>query len=163
MPQFDPSIFATQVFWLVLTFVPLYLILRKAVLPRMGAVLDARQRHIDSDLERASNLKEEAEAVLAEYEKALSAARAQAAAAIKQTSDEMAAMSAERHEAFGRELAEKTKAAESRIAAARTEALANVATVATEVAAAAAAKLIELEPPAAQVRSAVDAAMRGRG
>lgn len=163
MPQFDPSIFATQVFWLVLTFVPLYLILRKAVLPRMGAVLDARQRHIDSDLERASNLKEEAEAVLAEYEKALSAARAQAAAAIKQTSDEMAAMSAERHEAFGRELAEKTKAAESRIAAARTEALANVATVATAVAAAAAAKLIELEPPAAQVRSAVDAAMRGRG
>ena len=163
MPQLDPSVFATQVFWLVLTFVPLYLILRKAVLPRMGAVLDARQRHIDSDLERASNLKQEAEAVLAEYEKALNAARAQATAAIKRTSDEMAAMSAERHEAFGRELAEKTKAAESRIAAARTEALANVATVAIEVAAAAAAKLIELEPPAAQVRGAVDAAMRGRG
>ena len=163
MPQLDPTHFSTQLIWLLLTFVPLYLILRRAVLPRITEVLAARQRHIDSDLEKATSLRQEADAVLAEYEKALSEARARAAEAIKQASDEMAAQSAQRHEAFGQELAAKTREAEGRILKAKEEALAQVTAVASEVAASAAAKLIGVTPPTGQVEAAVKDAMRTRG
>ena len=163
MPQLDPTYFSTQLIWLLLTFVPLYLILRRAVLPRITEVLAARQRHIDSDLEKATSLRQEADAVLAEYEKALAEARGRAAEAIKQASDDMAAQSAQRHEAFGQELAAKTREAEGRILKAKEEALAQVTAVAGEVAASAAAKLIGVTPPAAQVEAAVKDAMGTRG
>ena len=161
MPQLDPSSFPTQLFWLLLTFVPLYFILRRAVLPRITEVLAARQRHIDSDLERAATLRREAETVMAEYEKALAEARARAADAIKRASDEMAAESARRHEAFGQELAATTREAEGRIAKAKEDALAQVTAVAGEVATAATAKLIGVSLPAGQVEKAVKKAMRG--
>lgn len=163
MPQLDPTYFSTQLFWLLLTFVPLYFILRRAVLPRVTQVLADRQRHIESDLEKATSLQQEADAVLAEYEKTLSEARARAAEAIKRAGDEMAAESARRYEAFGQELAAKTREAEGRIAKAKEDALTQVTVVASEVAAAAAAKLIGATPPAAEVEGAVKDAMRVRG
>lgn len=163
MPQLDPTFYPTQLFWLLITFVVLYLVLWKLVLPRIGEVLEARQDHIDADLEKAAALKEDSVGVLAEYDKALAGARDQATAALKRASDEMAAESAERHEAFGRDLAQKTKEAEARIAAAKEEALGNLKVVAAEVAGAATAKLIGIEVPAAQAQAAVEDAMRSRG
>jgi len=162
MPQLDPSFFSTQLIWLFLTLVPLYLILRRAVLPRIGEVLEARQRHIDTDLEKATSLRQEAEAVLADYEKALAEARARAEEAVKLASAEMAAASAKRHEAFGQELAAKTQEAEGRIVRAKEEALAHVSAVANEVAAAVATKLIGTNLPGDEVENAVKDVMRGR-
>lgn len=162
MPQLDPSVYPSQLFWLVLTFVPLYLILRRAVLPRIAEVLGARQRHIDTDLEKAGSLKEEADKVMAEYEKSLAEAREQAATTLKQASGEMAAQSAKRHQDFGRELADKTRQAEKRIAAARDEALGHLRAVAAEVAAAATAKLIGVEVGSRQADEAVEQAIKGR-
>ncbi len=163
MPQLDPSFFSTQLVWLFLTLVPLYLILRRAVLPRIGEVLEARQRHIDTDLEKATKLRQEAEAVLADYEKALTEARSRAVEAVKEAGLEMTAASARRHEAFGQELAATAQEAEGRITRAKEEALAHVSTVANEVAAAVAAKLIGAEPAADQVENTVKEVMEGRG
>ena len=161
MPQLDPSVFPTQLFWLVVTFVPLYLILWKKVLPRIGEVLAARQAHIDADLERAASLKEEAAKVLAEYEKTLAETRGKANALIKEASEAMAAESAERQRRFAAEMAEKTREAEQRIAAAKDAALAELTTVAVEVAGAATQKLLGSRPSGDQVRQAVEAAMGG--
>ena len=65
MPQLDPSTFATQLFWLFLTFTALFLIAWKVALPRMTEVLNTRQERIEGDLEKAETLKAEAEEVLA--------------------------------------------------------------------------------------------------
>ena len=162
MPQLDSSVFLTQLFWLALTFVPLYLILWKMVLPRIGDVLEARQDHIDADLGKATALRNEAEAVLAEYEKALAETRDKATAAIKQAGDEVALESARRHESFGQELAENAKAAEQRISAAKLAALGNIKAVAAEVARAATAKLIGDEPSPERLQHAIDEAVRSR-
>ena len=162
MPQFDPSTFSPQLFWLVVTFAILFVAMRRYALPRLSNILEARQERIDSDLEKAAAIKEESDAVLAEYDKALSEARDRAAAVIKRTSEEMAAESAKRHEAFGRKLAEQARDAETRITAARDEALANIKAVAGEAARAATAKLIDWEPAQDQVESAVEATMRNQ-
>lgn len=163
MPQLDPAVYPTQLFWLLITFVPLYLVLWRIVLPRIGDVLQSRQRHIDADLEKATSLREEAEKVLAEYEKGLAEARQQASAAVKAAAEEMAEESARRHAAFAAELSEKTREAESRIAEAKKEAMDGLRAVATEVAEAATAKLIGTKVPSDRVEAAVGAVMKERG
>ncbi|MFQ5774470.1 MAG: F0F1 ATP synthase subunit B' [Kiloniellaceae bacterium] len=163
MPQFDPTTFLPQLFWLAVTFAALFFVMRRYALPRLSDIMEARQERVTADLEKASTLKEEADKVLAEYEKVLAEARRQAAAAIKQAGDMMAAQAAKRHEAFGRELAEKTGEAENRIAAAKEEALAHLTAVASEAAAAATAKLIGADVGPDQVHKAVEEAMRSRG
>lgn len=163
MPQFDFATFPPQLFWLLVTFVVLFFVMWRHALPRISNVLAARQRHIESDLERATSLRQEADAVLAEYEKALSDARSRAADAIRKAGEEMAAESARRHEAFGKKLTAQTRDAEERIAKARQDALDQVTAVAGEAAAAATAKLIGVAPEAGQVESAVKDALRSRG
>ena len=56
MPQLDISVFPTQLFWLALIFVALYLILWKVALPRVTEVRESRQVRIESDLEKAHEL-----------------------------------------------------------------------------------------------------------
>jgi len=159
MPQLDPASYASQIFWLVITFVPLYFVLLKVALPRISSVLEARSGKIEEDLGRAEKLKQEAEAVLADYEKSLDEARSQAQAAVKATIDAMANKAAERGQAFGAELQKRIKSAEDEIAQAKRQAVANIKPVAAEVAGAATAKLIGVTPEAKQVAQAVEAAL----
>ena len=162
MPQFDPSTFLPQLFWLVVSFAVLFVAMWRYALPRLSDILEARQERIDSDLEKAASIKQEADLVLAEYETALAEARDRAAAAIRKAGEEMSAESAQRHEAFRQELAQQTRAAEDRIAAARDEALADIKTVAAETAHAATAKLIGVEFSSDRVHEAVEAVIGRR-
>lgn len=163
MPQFDVTTFTPQLFWLTVTFVALFFAMLRYALPRLSEIMESRQRHIEDDLEKASTIRAEANAVMAEYEQAVADARAQATAVIKQAGEELSAESAERHESFGRDLAERTAEAEQRIVGAKQEALAQIAQVAAEVANTATVKLIGVELDADQVRRAVDDAMRRSG
>ncbi len=163
MPQFDPSTFTPQIFWLLVTFAVLFVAMWRHALPRISGILEARQQRIGSDLDKAAALKVETERVAAEYEKALVEARDKAAAAIKRADAEMAAEAVQRHESFGKELAARTGEAEQRIAAARDQALGNIKTVAEETAGAATAKLIGVEPSPEQLRDAVEDVLRRHG
>ncbi|MEJ2026487.1 MAG: F0F1 ATP synthase subunit B', partial [Limibacillus sp.] len=115
MPQFDPQWFASQIFWLAVIFAALYYVLNKFAIPRIGEVLEERQAKIEDDLNKAENLKAEAESVLKEYEAALAEARGKAQAELKKTQEALQAESSKRHAEFGQELAKSTKAAEERI------------------------------------------------
>ena len=43
MPQLNPEFFASQLFWLVITFVFLLIFLWRISLPRIGSVLEKRE------------------------------------------------------------------------------------------------------------------------
>ncbi|HYB58499.1 MAG TPA: F0F1 ATP synthase subunit B' [Alphaproteobacteria bacterium] len=142
MPQLDPSSFASQLFWLALTFIPLFFILWKVALPRVAAVIEARNARIAADLDQAAMLRDEAKAVLERYEATLKDAHEKGRASLRKTAEEMAADSAKRHAELARELAERIGEAEARIASARDAALANIRGVAGEAAQAATERLI---------------------
>src|SRR5215471_2201557 len=91
MPQLDFATFPTQLFWLAVTFIILYVLMKWLVLPQVAAMIKARRDQLDADLASAEQLKAEAEAALAAYQQALATARAQAQAVVKQTTDRMAA------------------------------------------------------------------------
>ncbi len=162
MPQLDPSVFPTQLFWLLLTFVPLYFVIWRVALPKIGDVLEARQDKIDDDLKKAAALKEDAETVLAEYEAAQAAARASAHDVLRAAQDEMAAEVERRGNELTAKLAGQAAEAEARISAAKDEALANLHGAVSEVAAAATSKLLDVAPSGDQVKKAVDAVMGGQ-
>ena len=75
MPQLDSSTFASQLFWLTVTFIPLFIILWKVALPRIGTTIETRRARIEADLDKAAALRDDAVRALAEYEKSM--ARAQ--------------------------------------------------------------------------------------
>jgi F-type H+-transporting ATPase subunit b len=156
MPQFDPSSFSSQLFWLALTFAALYLLLWRTVLPRISSVLEQRQEKIEDDLGRAEKLRAEAEEVLAAYRKALDDARAKAQADIKATAAAMAEAAGKRHQAFTAELAGRTKEAEASIAKAKDGAIAQLRSVAADSAVAATARLIGVQVSEAEVGKAID-------
>jgi F-type H+-transporting ATPase subunit b len=162
MPQLDPAFFVPQLFWLAVSFVALYVLMKWVAIPRVARALDARQGQRDSDLARASELKAQAEAVLADYRKALATARAEAQATLRQTGERLAAEAAERQRALAGDLAQQIEGAEQRIAALKEQALAEVRSIAAEVGQAVVEKLIGAPPNAARMAAAVDRAVGER-
>jgi len=162
MPQLDISTFTPQLVWLAVWFVVLYLLMAKLGLPRIAAVVEARRRRREDDLARAAQLKSEAEAASASYQKTLAEARAQAQATIKETADRLAADAASRQRALAATLAEQIAAAERRIAATKDEALAEVRGIAVDVGRSVVEKLTGGVPDAAKMAAAVDSRLSGR-
>jgi F-type H+-transporting ATPase subunit b len=162
MPQLDLSTFPSQIFWLAVFFTVLYLLMAKLAIPRIERVIDERRDRVENDLDKAGQMKSEAEAVITAYEKALADARHQAQLTMKETSDKLAALAAERQRQAGAVIAERTSIAEKRIAAAKSAALADLRGVAVDVARSAAAKLIGGTVDEARAGAAVDAVLKGR-
>lgn len=162
MPQLDFSTFPSQIFWLAVIFVLLYLLMARVALPRVSAMIDARKARIEGDLERAAQMKAEAEAVMAAYERSLADARAQAQATLKEAMDRFAAEAAERQRKAAEALGAVTTAAEKRIAAAKAEALAGLRAVAIDVARTATRKLVGVDVDEGSAGAAVDRVMRER-
>lgn len=161
MPQFDPTFFPTQLFWLFVTFALLYVLMSTLAMPKIGAVLEERQRKIDDNLDKASQLKAEAEAAIALYEKALAESRAKAQEILRASGEAMAKQADERQKQLGERLAQQVKAGEARINAAKEQALSHVREIAGDVAKSAAAKLTGITHDDAKVATAVASALEG--
>ncbi len=86
MPQLNPEFFASQLFWLVVTFSFLFVFLWRVSLPRIGNVLEKRERKISEDLTAAKELQAEASKIQEIIENQLKQARADASEMIKSSS-----------------------------------------------------------------------------
>ncbi len=160
MPQFDPAFFTPQLFWLAILFGALYFVMARHALPRIGEVLEERQQRIDENLDRAAQMKAEAEAAIAAYEQALADSRLKANLVMREASEQMAKQADARGKELSDRLAAQIKAGEARILAAKEQALANVRQVAAEVAGAAVGKLVGASPDEGKLAAAVATAMQ---
>lgn len=160
MPQFNPDVFLTQLFWLALTFIPLYFILWRNVLPKIASTLEDRRRRLDDDFEKAAALRKEAETVLAEYQRTRAEAEAKAQSAMRQAQEEMAAHAVKAHAELSEKLAQQVGEAEARIDKAKQDAAASIRQAAAEITASAASRLIGSEIDPKDCEAAVAAAMK---
>jgi F-type H+-transporting ATPase subunit b len=160
-PPFNKETFPTQLTWLGITFILLYVMMAKVALPRIGSILEERRGHIDGAIAEAERFKRDSEAAVAAYEKALAEARGKAHAIAGATRDKLNAEADERRKAIEAQLAEKLAAAETTIADTKAKAMANVEAIATEAASAIVEKLIGKTPSSDAVRTAVAGATRG--
>ena len=78
MPQLNPDYWVSQIFWVILIFGTLYVILWRAILPKINENLENRKSQILSDLDDAQKFKDQSEKKLSEYNKILSEAKQEA-------------------------------------------------------------------------------------
>ncbi|MBV8061797.1 MAG: hypothetical protein JO126_02840 [Alphaproteobacteria bacterium] len=134
LPQFDVSLFPEQLFWLVVTFVTLYVMMRYVALPRVNATQSDRRQVLDHALRAARSANDESKTRVDQYEKALSDARAQSAATVNTIAQHAAKEAAVQQAEQNKALAARLQEAESRIQAMRTQAFSDVETQANELA-----------------------------
>jgi F-type H+-transporting ATPase subunit b len=162
MPQLNVETFPSQLFWLAVSFIVLYIVMSWVGLPRLSAAIEARRQRREDDLARAAQLKTEAEAANVAFQRTMVEARAQAQAAIKETTDRLAAEAAERQRALAAALAERIDEAERRIAATKQQALSEVRGIAADVGRSVVEKLTGSTPNNARLAAAVDNVLAGR-
>lgn len=165
MPQLDfvgNPLTTSQVVWMAIIVVVLYLLLSRWALPQVAAVLEQRASRIQSDLAAAQTAKTSADAAVAELtattRQAQATAQAEIASAVATANEAAASQAATLNARLEKQLTE----AEQRITAARTAAMGALRNVATDTAAAVVTRLVGSAPAAASVEQAVDAALAAR-
>ena len=83
MPQLNPEFFASQLFWLAITFVFLFIFLWRISLPRINSVQTKRENKIKEDIKKAKQLQAEAEDIQEQINKQLDQAKSDSAELIK--------------------------------------------------------------------------------
>jgi F-type H+-transporting ATPase subunit b len=160
-PPFLPQTFASQLVWLAIAFVLLYGLMAKLALPRVGAIIEGRQKRIEGDIAEAGQLKAQSDEAVAAYEKALADARARAQAIANETRDTQAAAAEVTRKKLEGELNAKLAEAEKTIAATKTAAMANVRGIAADATKAIVERLIGKAPDDGAVDAAISAALKG--
>ncbi|MFZ5692551.1 MAG: ATP F0F1 synthase subunit B [Pseudomonadota bacterium] len=132
-------------FWVAVAFVMFFAgLLYIGVHRTVGSTLDKRSARIQSELDEAARLKQEALALLAEYQQKTANAEKEAAEIIESAKADAERLAAEAHAKLEEFVSRRTKMAEAKIAQAEAQALAEVRSIAAEVAAGAAEKVLAL-------------------
>src|SRR5665213_205139 len=160
-PPFQSQTFASQLIWLAIAFVLLYALMAKLALPRVGAIIDRRQKQLEGDFAEADRLKKESDAAVAAYEKALADARARAQTIANETREKQQAQAEISRKTLEGELNVKLAEAEKSIAATKTAAMGNVRGIAEDAARAIIERLIGSAPDDKAVAAAVADVLKG--
>jgi F-type H+-transporting ATPase subunit b len=154
-PPFQSQSFASQLVWLVIAFVLLYVLMAKLALPRVGGIIENRQKRIDDDVAEAGKLKHQSDEAVAAYEKALADARGRAQAIANETRERQAAEAEAARKKVEDQLNAKLADAEKTIAATKQTAMGNVRAIAEDAAGAIVERLIGTAPDQKAVADAV--------
>ncbi len=161
MPQIAQisEIFASQLFWLLVTFGLIYLIVGRGMVPKIEATVDARDKRISEDLAEAERARSRADEIEDDYRAKTEANRAEALKVTQAARDEAARENEKRMAAADARTAEKVAEAETRIRAAKDAALTDIEGVAAEAAQELVAKLAGIDVPRGEAAKAVKAQM----
>lgn len=154
-PPFDTTTFASQLFWLAITFGVLYYLMARVIVPRIGGILEDRSDRIVGDLAEAARLKEESERVIETYEAELAEARRKAQAIAEERRAAVNADLAAKRASAEQGLATKLAEAEASIRSIRDKALSEVDGIATDAAEAVVARLAPVTVDTAEAAAAV--------
>jgi len=160
-PPFNPNTYASQLVWLAIAFVVLYVLMSRLALPRIATIIENREKAIAGDLAEAEKLKAQSEEAVAAYEKALADARNRAQGIANETRERQTAEADKTRKALEDRLNAKLADAEKTIAATKQAAMTNVRGIATDAARAIVERLIGKAPDDKTVDAAVATVIKG--
>ncbi|MFM8602277.1 MAG: hypothetical protein ACKODP_09400 [Actinomycetota bacterium] len=149
--------------WAAGSFIVLFVLMRFFLFPKLKKGMEARYSGIRSDIEGADKAKADARGEVAEYERALEAVRAEAAARVDKARQTVDAERQAKLSEVNSRIAAKRAEADAASAAARAAVRDQVAAAVSQVASRAAELATGRAPDAATVQSAVSAAMESAG
>ena len=155
-PPFKTETYAGQLLWLAITFVALYTLLSRLVLPRLGGIIENRRATIASDLDDAAAMKSRAEDAGTAYERALAEAKGRAQSLAQETRAKLSAESDAKRKALEADLNQRLAEAETTITAKKTEAMSHVDAIARDAASAIIERLTGKAPAPTTVEAALN-------
>jgi F-type H+-transporting ATPase subunit b len=153
--------YTTAEFWVFVGFVIFVALVFRTVSRVVSVALDERARKIKSQIDEAARLAEEAQQLLATYERKQREAQEEAAMIVDQAQHEAQRLAARAEEELARSLKRREELALERIAQAEASALADVRGLAVDVAIEASQKLLKERLTAKQATGLIDAAIAG--
>lgn len=157
LPQLDTSTYPSQIFWLVVVFIVMYVIFSRKSLPAVANTIESRSERINNDLDSAERLKDEVASVQKSYEDSLKDARNASSEMFQNIEQEIKEKSENYAKDFQEHSANQINDLEKNIAQARDKAMEEMSEVAADIAAQAAAKIIGIEPDKGSAKAIVDA------
>jgi len=158
---FDP---AEPVFWVMIAFFGFVaLVLYKGVPGMIAKALDKRAEAIRNELDEARRLRDEAQALLADYQRKSREAENEAQAILEQAKRESAALASETRQNLAESVERRTKLAEEKIARAEAQAVSEVRASAVESAIAAAEKILKARSTGPTANALVETSIRDLG
>jgi len=159
MPQFDPSNFLPQMFWLAIAFAILYFGVVRLTLPKIGKVVDERASIIAADLAAADVAHTAAGNTGAAYDAVLAKSREAATSVVNEAKAVTVRENEARLAALDAELNARLASADIRISDARAKALGEIEAAASEAAADVVERLTGVRPGELEARAAVAASL----
>ena len=151
----------TAEFWVAVAFVAFLLVLAYYKVPALLAkALDDRAAAIRRELDEARRLREEAQTLLADYQRKHRNAGQEAEAIVEQARREAEAFAAETRKALAETVERRRKQAEEKIARAEIQAIEDVRAAAVDMAIAAAEKILREQAAGAGGAALVDESLK---
>ncbi|MFS0771835.1 ATPase [Sphingomonas sp. 1P08PE] len=157
MPQISQiaATYASQIFWLLVTFGLLYFVVGRGMVPKIVATVDAREARVAGDLAAAEAARREADRTEEAWRVEMDAARAAALAETSAAKAQALSSAEQQVKAADADLAERAGHHDLAIANAKAEALANLEIVSAEAARDLVARLAGIEVSVDQAANAV--------
>lgn len=154
LPQLRFETFPSQIFWLAVVFLVLYVVLAKKTLPHIQSVLDARQKRLKDDLDHAEHAQVQANNAQAMHEQALAEARQHAQTVMNGVQARMKEHAASVNAEMNLTLMFKNREAEAALNEARSRAMAQAEQSALSLAAAIVEKITHAPATESELQSA---------
>ena len=160
LPQLDPTWYASQSVWMLITFCAMFLVVWRFVIPAMRATVDVRRSRIENEIRETEKLKTEAADLLKQLEQAQASVKAETQAVIARAQSEAQALMKQTESEFTDRLAAYTAQKERELTESKKAALREIAAVSGALSAEMTQKLARIAVSVEETDKAVAAAMK---
>ena len=162
LPQLDPTWYASQSFWMLLTFCLMFLMMWRFVMPSMRATVDARRSRIENDLQKAEELKNEASRLLKDLEETQKSVKLKTQTLFAQAQAEAQTLTGRMEEDFNARLSALIAEKEQLLENAKRDALQNIGRVSADLTATIVQKLAGITVPTEEIDQTTASVMEKR-
>ena len=156
MPQLNPEFWVSQIFWLTLTFGILYIVLSKAILPKISSNLELRKSQIQENIEAAEKQRIESDTKLKEYDDLILKSKIKAKNIYKDAREKVIKDINLKKEVLDRQIDEEIKKVEKEIEVLKKNAPERINKIAIETSSELIKKLIGAEINSSSISAIVD-------
>ena len=156
MPQLNPDYWLSQIFWVMLIFGTLYVILWKAILPKINENLENRKSQILTNLDEAQELKNQSEKKISEYNMILSKAKQDAKKILDETRKKINLDIENKNNQFNLEIYKEIENAEKEIKTLKLSSIKDINKISIEISSEIVRKMIGTEVNASSVSAIVE-------
>ena len=134
MPQLEISTYTTQIFWLIVTFISLWFVMAKLIVPKIAEMVELRKRKYDDYILKAEEINKKALSVLKHYEETLAVAKAKATEQIAKNESDLKIFIAQKEEEIDSQLKHKIEENEAMLSKEKAETLKKIDEISLETA-----------------------------